>query len=156
MKKVMVFGTFDLLHKGHLNFLRQARQYGDFLVAVVAQDKTVRSIKGKASTQTQEKRIAAVENTGLADMVILGKAGDKYKLVEVVQPDVICLGYDQTSYTEGLRSALIERNIPAAIVRLRPYLKHKYKSSLLRKSHDSREHKRSNKRKAARNSKTIR
>ena len=47
MTKVMVFGTFDYLHEGHKDFFRQAKQYGDELVVVVARDETVKQIKGK-------------------------------------------------------------------------------------------------------------
>ena len=41
MKKVLVFGTFDGLHEGHKDFLRQAKQYGDHLTVVVGRDSTV-------------------------------------------------------------------------------------------------------------------
>ena len=45
MKKVMVFGTFDGLHEGHLDFFRQAREYGDYLIVAVARDVNVKKIK---------------------------------------------------------------------------------------------------------------
>ena len=47
MKKVILFGTFDIFHKGHKNFLEQAQEFGDYLIVVIARDKTVKKIKGK-------------------------------------------------------------------------------------------------------------
>ena len=44
-KKVMVFGTFDIFHKGHENFLKQAKKLGDCLTVVVARDETVLKFK---------------------------------------------------------------------------------------------------------------
>ena len=47
IKKVMIFGTFDKFHPGHINFLKQSEQYGDYLIVVVARDITVKKLKGK-------------------------------------------------------------------------------------------------------------
>ena len=47
MRKIIVFGTFDILHKGHLNLFKQAKQHGDYLMAVIARDKNVKKAKGK-------------------------------------------------------------------------------------------------------------
>ena len=44
--KVMVFGTFDGLHPGHLSYFKQARKYGDYLIAIVALDENVLQFKG--------------------------------------------------------------------------------------------------------------
>jgi len=52
----MVFGTFDVFHKGHESFLRQAYCYGDFLVAVVARDKTVAKIKKHRTKNKRTKK----------------------------------------------------------------------------------------------------
>ena len=41
MKKVMVFGTFDIIHPGHIHLLKEAKEYGDFLIAVIGRDATV-------------------------------------------------------------------------------------------------------------------
>ncbi|HEY4500387.1 MAG TPA: adenylyltransferase/cytidyltransferase family protein, partial [Candidatus Paceibacterota bacterium] len=47
MKRVMVFGTFDILHPGHLYFLRAAKKLGDYLIVSLARDVNVRKIKGR-------------------------------------------------------------------------------------------------------------
>lgn len=121
MKKVMVFGTFDILHKGHLNFFKQARKYGDYLIVVVARDKTVEEVKGRKTRINEKNRLNEVRK--FADKAVLGYRGDKYKVIGKFKPDAICLGYDQNSFIHGLKRF----DIP--IKRLKPYKAHKYKSS---------------------------
>lgn len=45
MKKVLAFGTFDGFHRGHLSFLEQAKSHGNYLIVVVARDKTAEKVK---------------------------------------------------------------------------------------------------------------
>ncbi len=59
-KKVMTFGTFDLLHKGHVYFLKQASKYGK-LVVVVARDKNVLKVKGKKPINSERKRLQNIK-----------------------------------------------------------------------------------------------
>ena len=47
MKKVLVFGTYDIFHKGHEYFLKESKKKGDYLIVVVARDSTVKKIKEK-------------------------------------------------------------------------------------------------------------
>lgn len=61
-KTVMVFGVFDRLHPGHLDFLRQAREYGDELIAVVARDQAVMELKHKQPFHSEAQRLAVVQN----------------------------------------------------------------------------------------------
>jgi FAD synthetase len=137
MKKVMVFGTFDILHKGHLDFLKQAKRHGDFLVVVVARDKTVLAIKKRKSLQDEKARLREIVRSGLADKALLGNIRDQYRIIQQVKPSVICLGYDQRHFADNLGRELRGRRIEARIVRLKPYMAHKYKSSKLRESHAS-------------------
>lgn len=129
MKKVMVFGAFDLLHEGHLDFFRQARQYGDFLVVVIGRNVNVMRIKGAFPKFEEHERLAAVQASGLADVVTLGHLEDPYRIIREENPDVICLGYDQNSYDANLRKEF--PNIQ--IVRLKAYKPEIYKSSKLSK-----------------------
>jgi len=125
MKKVMVFGTFDILHKGHLNFFKQARKHGDYLIAVVARDKTVKEIKGILPHHKEKIRLKNVKKH--ADKAVLGMLKNKYKVIEKFKPDIICLGYDQISFIKGLKKFNI------SIKRLKPYKAHIHKSNKLRK-----------------------
>ena len=98
IKKVMVFGTFDIFHKGHENFLKQARKYGEYLIVVVARGKTVLSVKKQKTLNSEYKRVVVLRDRKSIDEVVLGSLGDKYKVIKKYQPDVICLGYDQEAF----------------------------------------------------------
>jgi FAD synthetase len=130
MVKVIVFGTFDILHKGHIDFFRQAKEFGDILVAVVARDSTVEKIKGHKPENEEDARLAEVRKE--TDEAMLGYEDDHYRIIEEQKPDVICLGYDQDSFSEGLAEEIKKRGISAKIVRLKPYMPEEYKSSKLR------------------------
>ena len=59
MKAVMVFGTFDILHPGHINFFKQAKKYGN-LIAVIARDRTVKQVKGRLPKYSEKQRLKAI------------------------------------------------------------------------------------------------
>lgn len=133
MVKVLIFGTFDGLHPGHINFFEQARKLGDYLIAVVGRDATVKAIKGRLPRQNEVERLAAVGNSNLIDEAVLGGLGNPYEIIKKIKPDIIALGYDQTSFTANLESELKRTNITAEIARLKPYESAIYKSSLINK-----------------------
>lgn len=135
MSKVLVFGTFDVLHPGHLFTLSQAKKYGDTLVAVIARDATVKQVKGFFPEHDQTQRMSAVLASGLVDEVHLGREGDKYAIIEAIRPDTIVLGYDQSAFVDSLQDQLQQRSLHAQVIRLtQSYQPHKYKSSLLRQA----------------------
>ena len=70
MKKVITYGTFDLLHYGHINLLRRARELGDYLVVAVSTDEFNWNEKGKKCYFTYEQRKAMVESIRYVDRVI--------------------------------------------------------------------------------------
>ena len=128
MKKVMVFGTFDILHQGHLDLFRQAREHGDFLIAVVARDRTVEEVKGEGPEHDEKERLAEVAKH--VDKAVLGHLGSKHQVIEEEKPDVLCLGYDQEAFTKDLEKF----DIP--IIRLNPFAPETYKSSKLKNASD--------------------
>jgi len=128
MKKVLVFGTFDRLHLGHLNFFKQAKKYG-FLFIVVARDQTVKEIKGRWPRQNEKKRMTAIEKIGLAKKVLLGNLENPYLIIKKIKPNIICLGYDQKSFTKDLPDKIKEFGLKIKIVRLKAYKPNIYKSS---------------------------
>lgn len=69
MKKVITYGTFDLLHYGHINLLRRAKQYGDYLVVGLSTDK-FNATKGKLCYFTYEERKKLLESIRYVDLVI--------------------------------------------------------------------------------------
>ncbi|MBU0649452.1 FAD synthase [Patescibacteria group bacterium] len=132
MKKVMVFGTFDALHPGHESFFKQAKQHGDFLIAVVARDKTVSKIKGRLPDFSEVERKKMVGQNKYVDLAVLGKYRNKHEIIGEHQPEVICLGYDQTHFIDNIESEIKKIGLETRVVRLKPYQAHIYKSSLLR------------------------
>lgn len=133
MKKVLVFGTFDIFHEGHRDFLRQARRHGDFLRVVVARDKTVAQVKNKKSLNDEQQRLEKIKKSGLADEAVLGNLEDKYAVVEKYAPDVICLGYDQEFFIDKLEEKLKEFGLERVeTIRLKPFKPKIFKSSFLR------------------------
>jgi FAD synthetase len=131
MKKVLVFGTFDVLHAGHLNFFQQAAALGDELYAVIARDETVAQVKGRRARQGELERLSAVKKVNFIKDALLGNADDKYRVIEQIRPDIIALGYDQESFVDRLEQELASRALVCRIVRLKPFQPEKYKSSLV-------------------------
>lgn len=134
MIKVLVFGTFDGLHEGHKDFFRQAKEQGDYLIVVVGRDSTIQKTKNKLPKFSEQERLKAVQDSGLADEVILGNEGNNpYKVIGGVRPRIICLGYDQTHFTEKLEEKIKEFGLNIEVKRLRAYKPEVYKSSILNK-----------------------
>ena len=131
----MIFGTFDGLHKGHLSFFKQARNFtkNSFLIVSIARDRNVRKIKGRFPVLNEKKRMILVKKCGLADKVVL--SGLKNHIPHIVKesPDIIALGYDQKAYIKNLRKSLKNKGISVKIVRLEPYGERTYKNHLINK-----------------------
>jgi len=117
MVKVMATGTFDLLHMGHIYFLKEAKKLGDKLVVVVATDKTVRRLKHEP-INPQEIRLNIIKELKIVDEAFIGHEDDIYKIVNEIKPDIIALGYDQVHDEKTIEKELKKRNIMAKIVRL--------------------------------------
>lgn len=104
MKKVITYGTFDLLHEGHLNILRRAKALGDYLIVGVTTPEWDLE-RGKTNVHdTLEQRIAAVQATGYADLIITeSHAGQKIEDVQKYAVDTFVLGSDWTGKCDYLR-----------------------------------------------------
>ena len=92
---VFTNGVFDLLHPGHVRYLRDARALGDALIVAVNSDRTVRAIKGPERPVTPEHERAEVL-LGLAsvDAVVIFDEETPYAAVQAIQPDVLVKGAD--------------------------------------------------------------
>ena len=109
MTTVMCFGSFDVLHQGHLYFLKMAKSLGDKLIVVVARDSTIEEVKGKTPKYHERDRVEHVRDLKIADKVVLGYETDKYEIIEDINPDVIALGYDQDSFADKLNEEMEKR-----------------------------------------------
>ena len=70
MKRVITYGTFDLLHYGHINLLRRAKALGDYLIVVISSDEFNLNEKGKKCYFNYERRKQLVESIRYVDLVI--------------------------------------------------------------------------------------
>ncbi|MEX2028091.1 MAG: adenylyltransferase/cytidyltransferase family protein [Candidatus Curtissbacteria bacterium] len=133
MSKVLVFGAFDGLHPGHIDFFKQARKFGDYLIVSVGTDKNVKKIKGKRPLFSQEERKDIVSSLKIVDEAILGAEEDFYGHIKTIAPDVICLGYDQWADEEDVKKNLESIGLLGVRVkRLLPYRSEKSKSTYLK------------------------
>ena len=130
MKKVMVFGTFDVLHPGHQYLLKKSKELGDELVVVVARDTTVVKVKGRKPSFPEEIRKNNLEKLRIANKVILGETGNKLQVIINENPDIIALGYDQTHFVEELTEKFKDKILIVKIDSFRPDI---YKSSKFKK-----------------------
>lgn len=95
MKKVITYGTYDLLHRGHIRLLERARDLGDYLIVGVTADAFDRD-RGKINVvQSLAERIEAVRATGLADEIIVEEyEGQKIDDIQRLGIDVFAIGSD--------------------------------------------------------------
>jgi len=129
----MVFGAFDCLHPGHLDFFKQAKKFGDFLIVSVGTNANVKKIKGKKPLFGEKERLSLVQQLKIVDKVILGVEENFYKQIKGFTPDVICLGYDQWAQEEDVRRELKKVGLfKTKVVRLKPYKSKKAKSSIVK------------------------
>lgn len=135
MVKVLVFGTFDGLHKGHKDFFRQAKEYGNYLVVVVGRDSTVQIVKNRLPKFNESERLVQVKNSKFIDEARLGnEATDPYRIIKEINPNIICLGYNQTHFTDKLAQKLKEMDLGnIQVKRLTAYKPDQFHSSLLNK-----------------------
>lgn len=134
MKHVVAFGTFDIVHLGHIAYLRTARRRGDHLTVVVARDSTVAKLKGRAPHFSQKERVRFLKELRLVDKVVLGNDGDRIEILRTLRSDVIVLGHDHAIDIPTLKSSLrasIGMPLPI-VVRARAYRRSRYTSHILK------------------------
>ncbi|MCH8049185.1 adenylyltransferase/cytidyltransferase family protein [Patescibacteria group bacterium] len=135
MKTVLVFGAFDVLHKGHQSLLEQARTLGDRLIVALAQDEVIKRLKGREVQNDFDRRAKALEDSGLVDEVIPGDPElGSYDVIVKKSPDIIGVGYDQDELKKDLEAWLSQHNLGVKIKILQPFEPEKYKSSRMTKS----------------------
>lgn len=97
MKVVITYGTYDLLHQGHVNLLRRAKSLGDYLIVGVTNDSFDRE-RGKLNVRNNVlERVEAVKATGLADKIIIEDyIGQKIDDIQKYNVDIFAIGSDWT------------------------------------------------------------
>jgi len=113
-----VAGTFDLLHPGHVLYLKQAWELGR-VIAVVSRDSTVERIKRRRPIIPEEQRAFMVGSIEYVERSRVGYEGDMFRVVEEEAPDIILLGPNQPFDEVQVMHELEKRGIRARVLRAR-------------------------------------
>lgn len=104
IRKVLVFGTFDNLHEGHLYFLSEAKKFGDLYVSV-SSDESALQRKGRQPIHNVKERMEAIKDLGIISGINEGdKTLNNWTAIKEFKPDIIAVGFDQY----GLKTALAD------------------------------------------------
>ena len=102
-KVVMVNGAFDLLHSGHINFLRKAKKNGDVLLVAVNSDKSIKTYKNFDRPAIPEMdRAILIASLFFVDYVTIFNESKALKIIKIIKPDILAKGnyYDPTRVDE--------------------------------------------------------
>lgn len=103
MIRVITYGTFDVLHFGHINLLKRAKALGDYLIVAISTD-SFNEIKGKKSFYSYEQRKKILESCRYVDLVIPEENWEqKAKDVKKYQADIFVMGDDWTGKFDFLQ-----------------------------------------------------
>jgi len=121
-KKILVAGTFDLIHPGHLFLINEAAKLGDVCV-IVSTDKNRELYSGEAPIVPQEQRLEVIKGIKNVKVARLGRSdNDTLKTVEEINPDIILLGPDQKYDIATLEKGLKDHGLAhIKIQRLQSY-----------------------------------
>lgn len=113
--RVVAQGTFDVLHPGHVHYLREAAAMGDELHVIVARAENVTHKSPPILPDEQRREMVAALDP--VDHARLGHRSDIFVPIEEIEPDVIALGYDQHHDEAAIAAALAERGVDAEVRR---------------------------------------
>ncbi|WP_435153900.1 adenylyltransferase/cytidyltransferase family protein [Haladaptatus sp. DFWS20] len=118
MTHVLAQGTFDILHPGHVHYLRDSAEMGDRLSVIIARRENV-THKQKPILPNQQRRemISALE---MVDHARVGHPEDIFVPIEELDPDIIALGYDQHHDDAAIEAELRRRGIDCVVRRASP------------------------------------
>ncbi len=110
-KKILIAGTFDIIHPGHLFLINEAAKLGDVYV-VVATDKNRKKYSGEYPIIPQEQRLEVVKGLKNVKDARIGRSdNDTLKTVEEINPDIILLGPDQKYDINTLQKGLEKKGL---------------------------------------------
>jgi len=138
-KIVLASGVFDLLHLGHVKFLEAAKKEGGKnakLIVIVARDKTVEKTKGRKPIIPENQRCELINSLKVVDKALLGYENlDIAEIINVTNPNVIVLGYDQQALEKKVLDYINKNNDKIKISKIEKFGKDALDSSskILRK-----------------------
>lgn len=132
-KKVLVFGTFDSIHQGHIYFLSEAKKLGRLFVSV-ASDKSIETRKLKKPTKNSPERKRAVTSLKIAEAVSIGdRMLGTWSEIKKIKPDIIALGYDQKELEKALKEDRGKIGLNFEIRKIKSFMPKEMHSSILNK-----------------------
>ena len=117
MTRVLATGTFDILHPGHVFFLRQARKLGDELYVLVARDSMIKH--KPIPIIPEDQRLEMIRSLAVVGAAALGSERDIFEPLETIRPDIVALGYDQRFDKIKLEGDLREHGFNTRVVRVK-------------------------------------
>ena len=132
MTKVMAFGSFSIIHPGHLLYLSEAKKLGDELIVVLATDKNIEKEKGIKPVFSQDERLKLISSLSAVDETIMGYEDDFFRVVREKKPDILALGYDARCSESEMHGKLKENGIDARVVKIKACTSHKTSAILNR------------------------
>jgi rfaE bifunctional protein nucleotidyltransferase chain/domain len=105
---VLANGCFDLIHVGHIRYLKEAKDKGDILLVALNSDASVRSLKGKGRPiLNEEERVAIIESFSFVDYVTVFNELNVERILLELKPDVHAKGSDYTEETVPERETVL-------------------------------------------------
>jgi len=122
-KRIVVGGTFDIIHLGHIKFLWAAKRLSKNteLIVIVARDSTVHKLKNRQPIFNEQERLELVQNLKPVDRAILGKNindGTIFDILLELRPDIVALGFDQVFSEEEILKWSRKKGLNIKVVRL--------------------------------------
>lgn len=131
MARVLVFGTFDLLHPGHLALLSEAARHGEVTVSLTP-DALCRLYKGKSACHSFAVRSRRLQRLRQVKQVIASDTKpESFMVLQQQKPDVIVLGHDQKNLKIMLQKRIQALQLPCRIVVAPAYRQNLYHGALL-------------------------
>jgi FAD synthetase len=117
-KQIVLAGTFDILHPGHVFLITEAAKLGDVTV-VIARDENVVKKKGHPVIIPEKQRLFMVEALKGVSKAVLGNPGSDFvRIVEELKPDILMLGPNQDISLEEIQNRLNEKGLATKVIRL--------------------------------------
>jgi FAD synthetase len=117
-KRIVIAGTFDILHPGHVFLITEAAKLGEVII-VVARDENVIHAKGRPVIVPERQRLFMVEALKGVSKAVLGNPGpDFVSIVEELKPDILMLGPNQNMSIDEVKKRLKEKKLSIQVIRL--------------------------------------
>jgi FAD synthetase len=118
MTRVVAQGTFDIIHPGHVHYLREAADKGEELHVILARRANVTHKPSPVVPDRQRRDVVAALE--VVDQAHLGHSEDIFVPIERIDPDLIVLGHDQHHDEAAIERALADRGIDCGVRRASP------------------------------------